>query len=97
MRTGLIIAIVIGLFSTPVFAQTSNCGTHEAIKNKLHEQYGEVVTSRAIDKRGNMLEMYANKKTGTWTAVKVRKNGTACGIDSGEKWKDETGPDEMGI
>jgi formylmethanofuran dehydrogenase subunit D len=72
------------LLAAIVLAQAApTCGPFDVVLANLREKYGEVVSVRALNKERNALVIFSNPKTGSWTAMVVMPNGTACGIDSG--------------
>ena len=84
------------LLAFPVQA-APNCAGASDVAQILKEKYGESVFSRALSKRGYVLEMWVNLETGTWTAVVQRSDGLACIVDEGEAFQmvDEAGGEPL--
>ena len=85
-------AAFVAAFFIPVVAQAEPqqkaCMPFEQARKALGDSYGEVVTSVGIAGNGkNMLAILSNPETGTWTALVVSPEGTACGIGGGEDWQ----------
>jgi hypothetical protein len=54
----------------------------EVLKN-MHSLHKEEPSVRAVSRTGNVLVMFADEKTGAWTAFLVTPTGQACSVDSG--------------
>ena len=67
----------------PAHAQNSNCAPHLMIIEGLADRYGERRVMSGLNGDSTVVEMYANDQTGTWTALVVQPNGTACLVASG--------------
>ena len=62
------IAALAALLAAPVAAQ-SNCRPVEEVKTFLEGRYGEVVVAYGVMDTGNLVQIWANLTTGTFTAV----------------------------
>lgn len=62
------IAALAALLAAPVAAQ-SNCRPVEEVKAFLEGRYGEAVVAYGIMDTGNLVQIWANLSTGTFTAV----------------------------
>lgn len=76
------VAIAAVGFGSPAIAQMQ-CGGYADAVAFLYERYGESLTVQGIDGAGNVIAMFANPDTGTWTAFIVYPDGTACMASSG--------------
>lgn len=76
------LAPVLMLIGSPAIAQMQ-CGGYADAVAFLYERYGESLTVQGIDGAGNVIAMFANPDTGTWTAFIVYPDGTACMASSG--------------
>lgn len=76
------LALVSMLIGSPAVAQMQ-CGGYADAVAFLFERYGETLTVQGIDGAGNVIAMFANPDTGTWTAFIVYPDGTACMASSG--------------
>lgn len=62
------IAALAVLFTAPAAAQ-ANCRPVEEVKTFLEGRYGEVVVAYGVMDTGNLVQIWANLTTGTFTAV----------------------------
>jgi len=62
------IAALAALLAVPVAAQ-SNCRPAEEVKTFLEGRYGEAVVAYGVMDTGNLVQIWANLTTGTFTAV----------------------------
>lgn len=62
------IAALTAFLAAPVAAQ-SNCRPVEEVKTFLEGRYGEVVVAYGVMDTGNLVQIWANLTTGTFTAV----------------------------
>ncbi len=70
----------------PVHAQNMQCGAHAEVIVGLADRYGENRRMSGLDGGGNVIEIFANTATGTWTALIVQPNGMACMVAAGENF-----------
>ncbi len=68
--------------ASPAVAQPQ-CGGYADAVAHLSTAYGESIVVRGIDGAGAVVEMFANPDTGTWTALIVQPDGTACMVAAG--------------
>lgn len=80
------LALVSLLIGSPAFAQMQ-CGGYADAVAHLSERYGESLTMQGVDGGGNVIAMFANPDTGTWTALIVYPDGTACMASSGQAFE----------
>jgi hypothetical protein len=76
------LALVALVAATPAVGQMQ-CGGYADAVAHLSSEYGESLTMQGMDGAGNVVAMFANPDTGTWTALIVRPDGTACMAASG--------------
>lgn len=63
------------------------CAPRDAVTAKLERQFGETPVSAGLaDGERGIFSIYANGDTGTWTAVLIKVDGSACLIASGSNW-----------
>lgn len=74
--------------AAPAFAQGQYCGARNAIVDELATSYGETKVSGGIS-AGTLIEVFANRETGSWTILRTHPNGVACGVAAGEDWRPE--------
>lgn len=61
----------------------ANCATDAQMKEILAGKYGESIAAQGLSLSGYIVQFWANTDTGTWTAVIVGPDGTACIADQG--------------
>lgn len=76
------LAIILILFTSPVVAQTV-CGDRTASLAALADKYQEERQSIALDAKGNLIEMFADREDGSWTATITYPNGKMCVLSFG--------------
>lgn len=76
------LALVALVAASPASAQMQ-CGGYADAVAHLSSEYGESLAVRGMDGAGDVVEMFANPDTGTWTALIVRPDGTACMVAAG--------------
>lgn len=68
---------------------TGRCMPREAALAQLGRAYGEELVGIGIGQRGaSVVELYANRETGTWTALVTRPDGVSCAAAAGTDWQD---------
>lgn len=72
--------------SAETAAQTPQprCGPLAALTEFLKRKFEERVVVVGVEQRGNMMMLYANPKTTTWTMVISAPNEIACAVGAGE-------------
>ena len=67
-------------------ALVANCGPRQYILDTLHDKYGEVIISSAINKNG-IVEQLVNEESGTWSTLLTIPLGRTCLVASGGGWR----------
>lgn len=89
-RSAFAYAAVVLLASSPAVAQQAPCLPDVAtLAGLLAKQYGERLTAAGVESGGNLVQVYANTESGTWTIVVSIPNGPTCIVASGESWASE--------
>jgi hypothetical protein len=57
--------------------------------SQLERKYGETRRGAGLQNRGAVTEIFASEKTGTWTIIVTRPDGTSCAVAAGEAWLEE--------
>lgn len=71
--------------AAPVTAQQApQCAPNDKVVEFLLEKYGEKREMMAIRANGQLLEVFANLETGTYTVLSSTPEGLSCKIDDGE-------------
>lgn len=73
-----IAAALATLIATGAAAQQSNCGPALDLLAQLQGRYGEVAQARGLMGTGDLLFVFANPETGSWSVVTASPAGVAC-------------------
>lgn len=103
MTHGLCVAVLATplLFSDSVSAQETirpqtppgvECGDRDKMVGVLGDRFGESRQSRARTRRGVLVEMFANRDTGSWTLLMTREPGLACIAAHGRAFEADADP-----
>lgn len=82
----IVLACAMAIMPVASYAQMQ-CGGYADAVAFLSEQYGEVLTVQGLDGAGNSVQMFSNPDTGSWTALIVYPDGTACMASAGEAFE----------
>ena len=63
------------------------CHEYREVKRQLGDRYEEAPVSIGAQSNGNVLQVFASNKSGTWTIVSTAPNGTACILAAGKGWE----------
>lgn len=64
------------------------CAARAEVVAKLAERFGETLHSVGPERSDGLVEVYASGRTGTWTVIVTRPDGTSCLLAAGEFRKD---------
>jgi len=81
-----VLAIVVGA-TAPAHAQTAACADHDAVTALLAERYGEARIAIGLAADGALVEVWANRESGTWTIMITQPGGPACLAAGGEAFE----------
>jgi hypothetical protein len=93
--TGLlgVLAAVTVFTSAPrdAAAQTAPtaCGVRSDLLAHLGKKFGEQRNNMMLDARGNLVEVFSNNETGSWTLTVTVPGGPTCVMSSGESFVQE--------
>jgi hypothetical protein len=79
---------------SPALAQ-QNCAPTEQVEVALYDNYGEVPQNVATSK-GNLVRMFANTETGTFTFILSSPQGLSCQLMAGENYNSLEGLEPKG-
>lgn len=83
-------ALIFGLaaIAPPVLAEgwPVVCGKRADIVSALQKRHGESPIGVGLIGESRMMELWSSTKTGTWTLLITRTDGTACMMASGADW-----------
>ena len=68
------------------------CAARDEVVAKLAQRFGETLRSAGLQRAEGLVEVYASERTGTWTILLIRPDGTACLLAAGELWEEEPRP-----
>lgn len=85
----LIVAVQNAHGQTPPPAQ---CAPRAEVVQALGQKYGEARRAMGIAGQSNVMEMFSNAATGTWTITATAPNGLMCLIASGSHLEFVTDP-----
>ncbi len=77
--------IAVGLMATGVRAQV--CVAREGLVKVLAERYGEHEVGRGLAASGQLIELFRNSRTETWTLVLSDQSGRSCVLFAGRAWQ----------
>ena len=71
--------------AAPSSAQ-SVCNTTPVIYSILSGKHGESTAARGMTRGGELLEMWANRDTGSWSLLITRPDGITCLVQAGQNF-----------
>lgn len=90
--SGILTAVAIFTLSPmPANAQNvpASCGMRADVVTHLDKKFGERRNNMMLDARGNLVEMFSNLDTGSWTLTVTIPDGPTCVMSSGESFVQE--------
>lgn len=72
---------------SPLPAGRLPCHRFEEIVRQLDQKYDEAPVSVGIQMNGNLLQVFASAKQGTWTILSTSPGGLTCIIAAGRGWE----------
>jgi hypothetical protein len=87
MFRAAVIILFLAAWPSPVQSQQPSllCKPHAYVLKVLKERYGENVMARAVNNKGEIVEILRNPKTKTWTVIVTIANNLSCIVGSGLK------------
>jgi hypothetical protein len=67
------------------------CTRLDHLSGFLAQSYGERPVSAGLQANGQLLQIFASRDTGTWTAVTTSPAGLACVVATGRGWEQARG------
>jgi hypothetical protein len=71
------------LTAVPAAAQTQNCAQRDMVVERLAGTYGESRQSIGLAANNQVMEVFANLESGSWTVTVTLPSGMTCLIASG--------------
>lgn len=82
------IALILAAIASPAAAQDDGCTDRAGILGRLADQFGEHrVAAWFDDTARQIVELYANPKTGTMTLLRTRPDGKTCFDGAGQMFQ----------
>ncbi len=72
----------------PASAQSRNCAERERVVERLSDTYGESRQSIGLAANNQVMEVFANLESGSWTVTVTLPSGITCLIASGMAYED---------
>lgn len=82
---GACVVLAAGLVATGVRAQV--CVAREGLVRVLAERYGEHESGRGLTASGQLVELFRNPRTESWTLVLSDQSGRSCVLFAGGAWQ----------
>ena len=84
LRLLLILTCLVMLFTQDALADTPrSCGPRENVVARLAERFGESQQAIGLTSAAGLLEVYASRRTGSWTLLLTDAEGRSCLLASG--------------
>jgi len=80
----LISLAVACLIAAPATAEPAKCFDRAVLVAFLQTEYGETQAAMDFQEGIGLVEVFANRRTGTWTMLSVMPHGMSCLISSGD-------------
>ena len=86
MRYALLILVLL-LWPSSVQAEQSNiiCESRSTALKNIQGTYGETLVAYGLDVGGNLIELYRNPETQSWTILVSFTKGMSCLVGAGTK------------
>lgn len=90
MTTILKTLLVAALLLVPTHAQSqgSKCLPRSVLVERLSNQYNESLVGGGLQSPQQLLEVWTNESSGTFTVFITRADGLSCILASGKYWSD---------
>jgi hypothetical protein len=97
LKLSLLARVVVGLalLAWTPHAQAEGrqaCAQRDKVIKKLEEKFGETLRSLGMHEDKAVIEIYSSEKTGTWTILVTRPDGTSCLLAAGQRWEQDVQP-----
>lgn len=88
LAAAAISAAVLAASGAAMAQSAQPCASREALAQKLGSEFGKAVAAAGVDAEGNLVQVFSNKDSGTWTIAVTLPGGPSCIVSSGEGWAD---------
>lgn len=82
MKKLTLAALAVALPLSAASAQV--CGKHEDFAKTLEKDHGETLAAVGLSNQGHAVQFFLNEKTGSFTVMLSRPDGSACLVDAGQ-------------
>jgi hypothetical protein len=92
-RSSAMLLAVLFFSAPPATAQVPSgvarmlCHDYKELVRQLGTRYEEVPVSTGLQSNGNLIQVFASPRTGTWTILSVAPDGTGCVVAAGRSWE----------
>ncbi|MCL6609895.1 MAG: hypothetical protein K6T74_17575 [Geminicoccaceae bacterium] len=92
-RSSAMLLAVLFCSAPPATAQVPSgvarmlCHDYKELVRQLGSRYEEVPVSTGLQSNGNLIQVFASPRTGTWTILSVAPDGTGCVVAAGRSWE----------
>jgi hypothetical protein len=87
LKSLLTASVLLGIATASLPAQARTlCNTRANIVSQLTDKYGEVSNGLGMQSANQVIEVWSSQKTGSWTIIASRANGTSCVLAAGRNW-----------
>jgi len=84
LKSLLTASVLLGIATATLPAQAQTlCNTRVSIVSQLTDKYGEVSNGIGMQSAKQVIELWSSKKTGSWTIIASRADGTSCVLAAG--------------
>ncbi|MGR3468954.1 MAG: hypothetical protein ACU0CI_13860 [Shimia sp.] len=80
-------AFVVALMLALPARAANNCAARATVVDRLADRYGESRRSMGVAANRQLVEVYANDDTGSWSIVVTTPQGQACLVASGTSFE----------
>ncbi|WGF87011.1 hypothetical protein [Marinivivus vitaminiproducens] len=97
-RTLPALGALLMLGATPALADdtpSGPCLAYDQAIAHLSRQYAETPIGLGLKTDGDLLQIFASRKTGTWTVLSIRPDGTSCVVAAGRSWQEIFDPQDL--
>ena len=88
LRCLLILTCLVMLFAEEALAEGArSCGPREHVVARLTERFGESQQAIGLTSASGLLEVFASRRTGSWTLIVTNAEGQSCLLASGAAYE----------
>lgn len=80
------------ILATHAAHAATQCGPRDQVLPALQQKYGEARTGMGLIGTAQVMEIFTNPETGSWTITASLPDGVTCLVASGEHYESVTDP-----